>query len=321
MNAKNVSVAPAINNGIVTARKQSLWSKLKRDKFLYLLALPGIIYFIVFKYVPIWGIIIAFQDYFPLDGVMGSPWVGLENFRRFFSHDDFFLLLRNTLAISMLNLFFYFPIPILLSLMLNEVVQPRLKKLVQTIVYLPHFLSWVIIYGITFLMFSQSEGVVNKVLTFLGFGTFDFLTNPKMFWIMITGQTIWKEAGWGTVIFLAAIAGIDPSLYEAAKIDGAGKMKQMWHVTLPGIRTTIIVLLIMRMGSIIDVSFDQIYLMMNGAVSSVADVFDTYVYRVGVGQGEFSYSTAIGLFKTIVGLTLILITNRIAKSFGEEGVV
>jgi putative aldouronate transport system permease protein len=302
------------------SRLKQVWSGIARDKFLYVLALPGLLYFLIFKYVPMWGIIISFQNYSPYQGMSGSPWVGLEHFQRFFSNPDFFMLFRNTLAINILSLVLFFPLPIMLSLMLNEVRNMAYKKIVQSIVYLPHFLSWVIIVGITFLLFSTGDGVINQILVSLGFEKIDFLTNKSFFWGMLTAQSIWKDAGWGTIIFLASMASIDPQLYEAAKMDGAGRFRQMWHITLPGIRSVIIILLILRIGHIMDVGFEQVFLMMNGAVSEVADVFDTYVYRLGVKQGQFSYSTAVGLFKSVVGLLMVIGANKLAKKFGEDGV-
>jgi putative aldouronate transport system permease protein len=217
-------------------------------------------------------------------------------------------------------LLFFFPLPIVLSLLLNELKLEKFKKAVQSIVYLPHFLSWVIIVGITFLLLSQSEGVVNQLLAATGHKKIGFLTEPHYFWGLLTLQSIWKDMGWGTIIFLAAIAGVDTQLYEAAKMDGAGRLRQAWHVTLPAIRTVIVILLILRIGHVMDVGFEQVFLMMNGAVSDVADVFDTYVYRVGVQQGKFSYSTAVGLFKSAVGLVLVIGANWLAKKFGEDGV-
>ncbi|MBW7453251.1 sugar ABC transporter permease [Paenibacillus sepulcri] len=293
---------------------------LKRDKYLYILALPGVLFFLMFKYVPLWGLSIAFKDYSPYQGILQSPWVGLEHFQRFFSNPDFLNLFRNTLAISFMNLFLFFPLPIVLAILLNELRNQRFKKTIQTIVYMPHFLSWVIIVGITFLLLSQSEGVINELLAAAGFAKIDFLTNPRLFWIILTIQNIWKDAGWGTILFLAAIAGTDPQLYEAAKMDGAGRFRQMWHITLPSIRNVIVILLILRIGHTMDVGFEQVFLMMNGAVSDVSDVFDTYVYRAGIQQGEFSYSTAIGFFKSVTGLILVIAANRFAKRMGEEGV-
>ncbi|SFK79209.1 putative aldouronate transport system permease protein [Paenibacillus sp. 1_12] len=297
-----------------------VWHGIKRDRFLYLIMGPGIIFFLVFKYIPMWGIIIAFQDYSPYMGVLHSQWVGWMHFERLFMNPDFFILFRNTMMISLLNLCFFFPIPIALALLLSEIRHPVFKQVVQSIVYLPHFLSWVVVVGITFLLFSQSSGIVNMLLAYMGFSKFDFLSNANIFWGMLTAQNIWKETGWGTIIFLAAIAGIDPQLYEAAKIDGANRLRQSWHITLPAIRSVIIVLFILRIGQIMDVGFEQVFLMMNGAVSEVADVFETYVYRVGIQSGQFSYSTAVGLFKSFVGLFLVILVNRLAKQFGEEGV-
>jgi len=293
---------------------------LYRDRNLYLLALPGILFFLVFKYVPMTGVVIAFKEYSPYQGFLNSAWVGLEHFQRFFTNPDFLLLFRNTLAINVMSLVLFFPLPIVLSLLMNELRSKLFKKTVQTIIYLPHFLSWVIIVGITFLLLSQSEGVINKMLVAAGFSPVDFLTNPDYFWLLLTVQSIWKDAGWGTIIFLAAMASVDPQLYEAAKMDGAGRFRQMWNVTLPGIRNVIVILLILRLGHIMDVGFEQVFLMMNGAVSDVADVFDTYVFRTGIKQGQYSYSTAIGLFKSAVGLLLVIGANKVSKKLGEEGV-
>ncbi|TVX99436.1 ABC transporter permease [Paenibacillus cremeus] len=298
-------------------RLSTVWRGLVRDRALYLIAAPMLLYFLLFKYFPMWGVLIAFKNYTPYAGFWQSEWVGFEHFERFFSNEAFWQLLRNTLAINLLSLILFFPLPILLSIMLNEVRKEWLKRIIQSVVYLPHFLSWVVIAGITFLMLSTSDGLINKLIAGMGLAKFDFLTNQSVFWLLLTFQSIWKEAGWGTVIFLAAIASVDPQLYEAARMDGAGRVRQIWHVTLPAIRTVIIILLILRIGHMMDVGFEQVYLMTNGAVSEVADVFDTYVYRSGIQQTQFSYSTAVGLFKSIVGVILVVITNRLAKKFGE----
>ncbi|MDD9268312.1 ABC transporter permease [Paenibacillus sp. GCM10023248] len=320
MAAQNEWQLTGLTQSAPKSRFKRVMYSLRRDKFLYALIAPGVLFFLIFKYVPMWGIIIAFQDYSPYMGVMGSEWVGLEHFIRFFSNPDFYLLFRNTLAISVLNLVFFFPLPILLSLLLNELRNAVYKKWIQSIVYMPHFLSWVIIAGITFLLLSQSSGILNKMLVELGFPKYDFLTNENNFWALLTIQNIWKETGWGTIIFLAAIAGVDPQLYEAAKMDGANRLRQAWHVTLPAIRSVIVVLFILRLGHIMDVGFEQVFLMMNGAVSNVADVFETYVYRIGIQQGQFSFSTAVGLFKSVIGFLLVIAANKLAKRFGEEGV-
>jgi putative aldouronate transport system permease protein len=301
-------------------KKQKIIASIKRDRFLYLMAFPGILYFIVFKYVPMWGLAISFKNYSPYLGFWKSEFVGLEHFRRFFSNESFFILLRNTLSISFLSLMLYFPAPIILALLLNEVTNTRFKRVIQTAVYFPHFLSWVIISGITYIMLGQTSGVINQFLSSFGMEKIPFLSSTKLFYPMLIFQNIWKDAGWGTVIFLAAITGLDPGTYESAKIDGANRLKQIWYITLPGIKNVIIILLILRIGRIMDTGFEQIYLMTNASVASIADVFDTYVYRNGVRMGQFSFSAAVGLFKSVIGLALVVTANKIAKSFGEEGV-
>nr|WP_230986950.1 ABC transporter permease subunit [Cohnella fermenti] len=290
-----------------------------RDRFLYMLALPGLLFFALFKYVPMWGLVIAFQDYSPYLGIRNSDWVGLDHFIRFFGSDDFYLLLRNTLAISSLNLLLFFPAPIVIAIMLNEARRQLFKRIVQTVIYFPHFLSWVIIAGISFIMLGQADGVVNAILNRLGFESVGFLTTPEMFWPMLIVQNIWKDAGWGTVIFLAALSGIDPTLYEAARMDGASRLRTIWHITLPGIRNVIVVLFILKLGEIMDVGFEQVFLMGNVAVSSVADIFDTYVYRNGVLNGEFSYTASVGMFKSIVGMIMVITANKLAKWLGQDG--
>ncbi|KOR90550.1 ABC transporter permease [Paenibacillus solani] len=289
-----------------------------REKYLYLLALPGLLFFLIFKYFPIWGLALAFQNYSPYLGFWDSEWVGFKHFIDFFTNPDFLLLFRNTMAISLMNIFFFFPIPIVLSLLINEVRSMKFKKTVQTIIYLPHFLSWVIIAGICFIILGH-DGIINEIIVAFGGQPIGILTEPNYFWGLLTGQSIWKEAGWGTIIFLAALAGINQDLYEAAQIDGANRWKQMINVTLPGIKSTIIVLLILRLGQVMEVGFEQVYLMMSSPVSHVADVFDTYVYRTGIQNGRFSYATVAGIFKSIVGLLLVVMANRLAKKIGEEG--
>lgn len=301
-------------------KTKKFYKQMMRDKYLYLLALPGILYFLIFKYVPMWGITIAFKDFSPFLGFADSPWVGAKHFQTLFASPDFWMILRNTLAISLLNILLFFPLPIVLSILLNEIRNQAYKSTVQSIIYLPHFLSWVIIASLSFTLLSTSDGIVNQVLEMLGMDKIAFLTNPDTFWFLLTGQSVWKEVGWGTIIFLAAIAGVNVELYEAAKMDGANRFRQIWHVTLPAIRNVIIILLILRLGDIMEVGFEQVFLMYNGAVSEVAEVFDTYVYRVGIQQGQFSYSTAVGLFKSIVGLVLVVIANKMSKKFGEEGI-
>ncbi|NHN34004.1 sugar ABC transporter permease [Paenibacillus sp. S3N08] len=298
-------------------RKLGAW---KRGIPLYLMIFPGLLYFIIFKYIPMGGVLIAFQAFDPFDGFINSDWVGLENFRKLFGEQDFTLLLKNTLILSGMNLFLFFPAPILLALLLNEVRQTWFRKIVQTVVYIPHFLSWVIVVSITILLFSVQEGGVNKLLMEWGFNPIQLLTDRDYFRFTYVFQSIWKEAGWSAVIFFAALASIDPTLYEAAVVDGASRWRQMWHITLPGLRTTIIILFILRVGYLMDTGFEHILLMQNPTNLQLSDVFDTFVYRTGIIQGDFSYTTAVGLFKSVIGLCLIVIANWTAKKVGEEGV-
>jgi putative aldouronate transport system permease protein len=294
--------------------------KLKRDKWLYLLLLPGLSYFIIFKYVPMWGVLISFQDYSPFLGFWGSEWVGIDHFKNFFRNPDFLRLLRNTLYLAVLDLIFFFPAPIILALMLNEVRINLYKRSVQTLIYVPHFMSWVIVASITYVFFTTGGGAINAIVEHFIGREINFLSSPDWFRPLIMLQIIWKETGWGTVIFLAALAGVSPEQYEAAIVDGAGRFRRLWHVTLPAVRSTIIILLILRLGNFLDTGFQQIFLMTNSLNRDVADVFDTYVYFVGITQGAYSYSTAVGLFKAVVGIILILGANKLAKKMGQTGI-
>lgn len=290
-----------------------------RYKWLYMIMIPGLLYYAIFKYLPMWGVLISLQDFNPYTGFLHSPWVGLKHFRQFFTGPKFIPLFRNTLGISILNIVLAFPAPILLSLMINELRRQKLKKAIQTCVYIPHFLSWVIVASLTYTIFSPT-GVINRLLEDAGLSSIQFLTSTSLFRPMIVGQTIWKGTGWGTIIFLAAMAGVDMQLYEAAIVDGAGRFRQMWHITLPAIRSTIIIMLILKLGDVLDTGFDQIFLMSNALNRSVSDVFDTFVYTVGITQGSFSFSTAVGLFKSLIGIILIFGSNAIAKRAGESGI-
>ncbi|MGG4147221.1 sugar ABC transporter permease [Paenibacillus algorifonticola] len=292
----------------------------KRQRWFYLMLLPGVLYFIVYKYVPMWGVLISFQDYQPYAGFWKSNWVGFKHFEAFFQNDAFWMLFRNTFMLAMYNIVFFFPLPIVIALMLNEVRKEAYKRIVQTLIYVPHFVSWVVVAGISFLFFSSQDGLVNIMLAESGKNPINFLLSENWFRTMITSQVMWKETGWGTIIFLAALAGVDPQLYEAAKIDGAGRWKQMWHITLPAIRSTIVILLILRLGHFLDTGFEQIFLMLNSMNRDVGEVFDTYVYNMGITQGQFSFSTAVGVFKSVVGLVLVVAANYLAKKFGEDGI-
>jgi putative aldouronate transport system permease protein len=287
-----------------------------------MLVLP-VTFFIIFRYAPMTNIVIAFKDYNIFQGVWskGSPWVGLKWFQRAFASRDFWNALRNTLWLNFLDLLIGFPAPIILALILNELVYKTYKRLTQTIIYLPHFLSWIIVSSIASRLLAPSTGVVNIFLVNnFGIGPIDFLMN-KSKWIMtyiLFG--VWKEMGWGTIIYLAAITGINPELYEAAEVDGAGRWRKLWHITLPGVKPTIVVLLIMNIGRILGIEFDRPYTMMNSIVMEVADVISTLVYRVGIRSFQFSFTAAIGVFQSVVCVIFLIAANTMAKKFGERGI-
>lgn len=303
-----------------SSRLHANLAAIRKEKWLYIMLIPGIIYFIIFKYLPMWGVTFAFQDYMPSAGMFGSPWVGFKHFERFFTSPQFWLLFRNTLVFALLNLVFYFPYPIIVALLLNEVSCLWYKRSVQTMIYLPHFLSWVVVASITQQLLTTENGAVNGLLQILGREPVPFMLSENWLRPIILIQIMWKEGGWGTIIFLAALSGVDVSLYEAAIVDGAGHWKRMWHITLPSIRPTVMTLLILRMGSFMNTGFEQLFLMTNSMNRNAGDVFDTYVYRMGITGGQFSYSTAVGLFKSVIGLILVYTANRIAKRAGEEGI-
>lgn len=293
--------------------------KLKKDKFMIIMMLPSLIIFLIFKYGPMFGLIAAFENYHSYSGFIGSEWVGLKNFKRFFTDTSFLQLLRNTLLFGVYHIIFVFPLPIIIALLLNEIKVKWYKATVQTLIYIPHFLSWVVVTALTVTFFSNA-GIVNAYLQeWFGFKT-NFLTNPAAFRAEIIIQQIWKETGWGTIIYLAALAGVDVQLYEAAQIDGANRWQQMLHVTFPAIRGTVVVLLILAMGSFLNTGFEQILLNINSLTQDVGEVYDTYIYRMGITTGQLSYTTAVGLFKSVASLILICLSNFIVKCLGEEGI-
>ena len=295
-------------------------SYMRRHKWLYIMLLPGLVYIIMFRYVPMGGLIIAFKDYSPFMGMWDSPWVGLGQFRRFFSTQDFMQLLRNTLGISLLQLVFYFPAPVILSLFLNEIRHDWYKRTVQTFIYIPHFVSWVIVASLTYQLFGTQDGLINMMIKSLGGEAIPILERGKYFWGLIVGQDIWKETGYGTIIYLAALAGVDQEMYEAARVDGAGRWQMMWHITLPAIKSTVIIMLIMRVGSILNTGYEQIFLMRNDLNVAYSEVFDTYIYTRGIVNAQYSFSTAAGLFKSVVGMVMVLGSNWLAKRAGESGI-
>lgn len=287
---------------------------LKRNWMLYLMILPGILYITLFKYAPMYGVMVAFKDYKGIGAVSDAPWVGMDNFIRLFSTRAFKRALANNIIISFEKLLFGFPAPIILALMIDGIRRKGFKKLVQTSVILPNFISWIVLYGLLYALVSPSTGAVSQILKAFGYdGRMpDILSSKDTFRGVIVVSHVWKNAGMGTIVYLAAIAGIDQQLYEAAAIDGAGRFRQIWHITLSALRTTIITLLIFRVGEVMYAGFDQIYAMSNDAVISVADIIDTYVFRLGLEQRKFSVATAAGLFQSLVGLVLVLVTNKIA---------
>nr|WP_235941500.1 ABC transporter permease subunit [Paenibacillus puerhi] len=294
--------------------------RLKRDRHLYLMLLPVIVFYLLFKYAPMVGEIIAFKDYRFADGIFGSKWVGFKHFESLFQSVDFWRVLRNTLLLNVYSLVFGFPVPILLALLLNEVRKEWYKRTVQNLLYLPHFISWAVLGGIFIAMLSPSTGVVNMLLTkVFGLEPIYFMASSAWWPFAYTLSGIWREAGWGTILYLAAMASVDPQLYEAAKMDGASKLRQIWHITLPGIRSTIAILLVLRMGHMMDVGLEQTLVLQNLSVLDVADVISTYVYRVGLQNMNYSYTTALGLFQSAVGLILVIGVNRLTRVFGERG--
>jgi len=302
------------------SRPQVGWGKhLRRHYWLYLFLLPGFVFLVVFRYIPMGGIIIAFKDYNNVKGVFGSPWVGVKHFEYMFQSAAFLRVLRNSIVISVYRLAAGFPAPILLALLLNEMRSQAYKRTMQTVLYLPHFISWVVVYGIILNFLSPSTGVINRLLTMLGGSPIPFLTKARYFRSVAVITDIWKNAGWGTVVYMAAIAGIDPTYYEAAIIDGASRVRRVFHVTLPLIGNTIVVMLILRAGSLLSNGFEQIYLLQNALNSDVAEVIETYTYRVGLREGRFSFSSAVGLFQSVIGFILIFLTNWFSRRIGEGG--
>ncbi|MCR2807290.1 sugar ABC transporter permease [Paenibacillus sp. SCIV0701] len=317
----NEDLAITRPSAIAGSHRKQMWRRLARNRWLYLMLLPGIVYFILFKYVPMYGVLLAFKNYQPFLGFLKSEWVGMEHFSRFFGDPLFWMLLKNTFILATYNILFFFPLPIIVALLLNELRKEVYKRFIQTLIYIPHFMSWVVIVSIAYLFFTTEGGLVNEGIAAMGGEKIQFLLDPGWFRTFITAEVIWKETGWGTIIFLAALAGVDTQLYEAARMDGANRFRQLWHITLPAIRSTIIILLILRLGNFLDTGFEQIWLMLNSLNREVGEVFDTYVYSTGISQGQYSYSTAVGLFKSIVGLILVFAANQLAKRFGEEGIL
>ncbi len=292
----------------------------RKDYLLYLMVIPGVAYFVLFKYVPMYGITIAFRNYSIFKGFTDAPWVGFDIFRRMFGLSSFNQALLNTVIISLAKLVWGFPAPIILSLMINEVLHTKLKKAIQTSLLLPHFMSWVVIGGILYMMLSPNSGVIKDIAAFFGYQgqVVNVLGDKRYFRTFLVASEIWKEMGYGTIVYLAAITGIDQELYEAARTDGASKLAQVWHITLASIRPMIVLMLILRVGGILNAGFDQIFVLYNPLVTDVSEILDTYVYKIGVVQQNYSLGTAAGLFKSVIGLLFVLVTNYLAKKIDED---
>ena len=291
---------------------------LRRNIFKYVIILPVLVWMVIFCYKPMYGIVVAFQNFRPRLGIGGSEWIGLDNFIRFFKDPWFLRTLRNTFTISMLSILFSFPVPIILALLLNEVRVTWFKKIVQTVTYLPHFIAMVIVCAMV-TQFCQTNGIINDIIEFFGGERTNLLTKTEAFYPVYIVSGIWKEAGWSSIIYLAALSSIDQEQYEAARLDGAGRLQQIWHITLPGLLPTISMLLVLRMGSVLNVGFEKIMLLYKPITYEVADVISTYTYRTGLKEGNFSYGTAISLFNSMVNIAMLVISNKASKKLGQSG--
>lgn len=296
------------------ASRKALWGNIKKYRMLYIMVIPGIIYFIVFKYVPLLGNVIAFQDYNIFKGIFNSSWVGFRNFTMLFQHGDFLRIFKNTIIINMYDLMFGFTTPLILALVINDISNSAFRKGVQQIVYLPHFLSWTILGGIVITqLLSPSQGLINLLLQKLGMEPIYFMTKANMARPIVVLSGIWRDTGWGTVVYLAAMTAVSPSLYESASLDGAGKFRQLISITLPSIVPVIITLFLLRIGHFMEYGFERVWVFSNASNISVLEIFDTYIYKAGIQQGRYSYTTAVGLFKSAVGFILLYGGNKVSK--------
>lgn len=307
------------NNIVVNKNKQkSKLNEFMAQRYLQVMALLGVVWMIIFNYIPMYGIIIAFKRYNIVKPISKAPWVGFQYFKEFLTDPEFYNVIKNTLGISALKLLIGFPLPIIFALLLNELTSIKFKKAVQTISYLPHFLSWVVLGGILTTWLSD-VGIINEILVKLNIvkEPVNFLAEPKYFWGIVVLSDIWKELGWSAIIYLAAIAGVDPEMYEAATIDGAGRLQRIWYITLPSIKSTITILFILAVSGILNSNFDQILVLRNSLNASASDVIDIYVYRMGLQLGRYSYATAVGLVKSIIAFLLLLSTNFVSKKLND----
>lgn len=300
-------------------KRGAVWNYIKSHPWLYLMMIPGLLYLAIFNYAPMYGVVIAFQKFNFVKGIAGSKWIGLQNFEELFRSEQFLRVLRNSIEFSLTRLIWSFPMPIVLALLLNEVRHTKYKKAVQTIVYIPHFISWVVVASLVInLLQPTRQGAINALLGIFGVEPANYLTSTKHFRSVVVIAEIWKTAGWGTIVYLSALTQVDPQIYEAAYIDGANRWQIMFRITLPSIMSTISIMLIMRLGSLMNNGFEQIYLLYSPLVYEVADVFETYTYRIGIQGGRYSYSTAVGLFQSVVGFILIISSNYVSRKLGES---
>lgn len=313
----NTTLQPAANAVSETKRKRFMWNRILRNWQLYALISPVIAYYVLFQYVPMYGIQIAFKDFIATQGIWGSPWVGFEHFDRFFNSYYFWRLIKNTLGIGLYSLAIGFPIPIILALLMNEVRAERFKKFVQTITYAPHFLSTVVVVGMMMIFLSPRYGIINHFIEMVGGQPINFMTEPSWFKSLYVLSDVWQTMGWSSIIYLAALAGIDNQLHEAARVDGATRLQRIWHINIPGIMPTIIILLILNMGSIMGIGFEKVLLMQNNLNMESSDIIATYVYRIGIQNAEYSFSAAIGLFNSVINFILLVVVNFISKRVSE----
>ncbi|OCT12183.1 protein lplB [Paenibacillus pectinilyticus] len=304
----------------LSRKREGRWRRVWRNLDTYVLLVPGLILLLLFKYTPMYGVLIAFQDFNIFEGIRGSQWVGLEQFRKLMQSAEFMQVFTNTLLISIYKIVLLFPIPILIALLLNEIRFPAFKRTIQTIIYMPHFLSWVIISGLFMTILSPSDGLVNTVIHWFGGESIRFFMDNHVFRSVVVFTAGWKEIGWNAIIFIAALASVEQEQYEAASIDGANRLQQMWHISLPGIVPTIILMLILRLGMVLDAGTEQILTMYNPTVYASGDVIGTFVYRIGLGKMDYSFSTAVGLFNSVVGFILIISGNWLSKKTLNRGI-
>jgi putative aldouronate transport system permease protein len=319
MRVTQPEIAQRQNDRNPRSRLNSTWRHIKRDRQLLILFVPCIVFFILFRYGPLYGLIIAFKDYSVYQGILGSDWVGLKHFRQFFDSPDFFLLFKNTLLLGLFTLMWAFPFPIIFAVMLNEVRNIRFKKMVQTFSYLPAFLSVVIVSSMIVDFLSPTHGLVNTVIQALGFKGIYFLVTPEWFRTIYISSEIWQHMGYEAIIYLAAIASIDPTLYEAAKVDGASRFQMMRFITIPSIMPTILILFIIKTGSMFRIGYEKVLLLYNPMTYEVGDVFSTYVYRKGLLETNYSYAAAVGIFEALIALLMLLFSNLVSKKAGGKG--